>query len=168
MPVYNAAYTAQPPGAPPHPHQPFPAALQAAGPVVPVQIEVPAALAAQLQQAGTPIPTPVTGLALIDTGASISAVDAGVIQQLGVHQVGVAQIGGVGGVNPHSLFPCRFVFPGVGFPSIDFTSIVGAPLVGIGGVQPQGQQTIALFGRDLLQLFILVYNGPGATVSLAM
>ena len=129
---------------------------------------MPAALAAQLQQAGTPIPAPATGLALIDTGASISAVDIGVIQRLGVQQVGVAQIGGVGGVNQHALYPCRFVFPGVGFPPIDFTSIVGAPLIGIGGAQAAGQQTIALFGRDLLQYFILVYNGPGATVSLAM
>ncbi len=167
MPVYNAAYTALPPGGQ-GPPQPSPGSLQTAGPVVPVQVEIPTALAAQLQHGNARIPAPVAGLALIDTGASISAVDAGVIQGLGVQQVGVASVGGVGGVAQHALFPCRLVFPGVPFPPIDFASIVAAPLVGIGSVQAPGQRTIALVGRDLLQHFILIYNGPGATVSLAV
>lgn len=76
MPVYNFGHYLVPQGTGQAP-SPFPAGLRMSGPVIPVQIEIPSALADRLQQSGQAIPAPVSGLALVDTGASVSAVDAG-------------------------------------------------------------------------------------------
>lgn len=43
-------------------------AFQRIGPIVPVEIHVPEALAASLAQNQTTVPPPITGFALIDTG----------------------------------------------------------------------------------------------------
>lgn len=165
MPVYNSAFQ-QPTQGQPGAVLPFPKGLQVAGPIVPVQVEVPVALASQLQQAGQPVPTPIPGLALIDTGASVSAVDTSVIQRLGIHPVGTVQVGTAGGPQMQTTYPARFTFPGTNLPPIDFSQLLGANLVGqvIAGT---GQPLIALFGRDILQHFVLVYNGPAAMFTLA-
>ena len=164
MPIYNQHYNIQQVGG--GIPQPFPQGLQAAGPILPVQVEIPTALAAQLQQAGQPIPPPVPGLALIDTGASLSAVDVTVVQTLGVQPVGIANVGGVTGAGQQPTYPGRFTFPGTGLPSIDFSLLLGANL---GGLTVPGMpgQLIALLGREILQRFILIYNGPAAMFSLA-
>lgn len=163
MPVHNHFYTAQPPGGQP---QPFPQGLQLAGPCLPVQVEVPPALAAQLQQTGQAVPAPLAGFALIDTGASLSAVDGTVIQQLGVQPIGMVLVGTAGGPQQQATYPARFTFPGTTLPAIDFSSLLGANLAGQMVAIHQGP-LIALLGRDLLQRFVLVYNGPGATFSLS-
>lgn len=137
-----------------------------AGPCLPVQVEVPPALAAQLQQTGQAVPAPVAGFALIDTGASVSAVDAAVVQQLGVQQIGTVLVGTAGGPQQQATFPARFTFPGTTLPAIDFGALLGSNLAGQIVAIHQGP-LIALLGRDLLQSFVLVYNGPGATFSLS-
>ena len=135
--------------------------------MIQVQVEVPSVLAAQLTARGQPIPHPVAGYALIDTGATTSAVDNTVIQQLGVQPVGSMPVAGVTGAATHLLYPCRFTFPGTAFQAIDFSALLAAPLTNVGppgGVGP----LLALIGRDLLQAFVLIYNGPGASFSLAV
>jgi hypothetical protein len=163
VPVHNQFYTAQPPGGQ---QQPFPQGLQLAGPCLPVQVEVPPALAAQLQQTGQVVPAPAAGFALIDTGASVSAVDAAVIQQLNVQPIGMVPVGTAGGPQQQATYPARFTFPGTPLPAIDFGSLLGANLAGQMVPGHQGP-LIALLGRDLLQRFVLVYNGPGAMFSLS-
>ena len=133
---------------------------------MPVQVEVPTALASQFEQEGHAVPTPVPGFALIDTGASVSAVDVAAIGQLGVQPVGVANVGTAGGPQQQATYPARFSFPGTPLPSIEFGQLLGANLVGQQLPLPQGQ-IVALLGRDLLQHFILIYNGPGAMMSLS-
>ena len=88
MPVYNHFYLVQPilGGSPFHSGP-----LATFGPGLPVQINFPNALASLPSQQGKPVPTPVSGKALIDIGASITAVDSSVIQSLGVQPVGVPQ-----------------------------------------------------------------------------
>jgi len=71
-------------GISPSPGKTDPGLLEQVGPLVPVQIEVPTVLAQQLQQAGMAVPQPVSGQALIDTGATSSAVDAQVLTSLGI------------------------------------------------------------------------------------
>jgi len=165
VPVYNQHYQLQQAGS--GQPQPAPLALQAVGPVMPLQVEIPTALASALQQAGQPIPGPILGFALIDTGASVSAVDVSVVQRLGVQPIGVTNVGGVTGVAQQPTYPARFVFPGTAFPPIEFGMLLGAPL---SGLQPAGLPgpLIALLGRELLQHFILIYNGPGAMFSVAL
>lgn len=136
------------------------------GPVVEVQVEVPQALAAALSALGQPIPAPVQGLALIDTGASVSAVDVTVIQQLGVQQVGQVSLATPTGAQPRQTFPGRFTFPSGNIPPMDFQTLVGADLIqqGIAGTNTP---FIALIGRDILCHFVLVYNGLDGSFSLA-
>lgn len=168
MPVHNhfTFQTARSsPGPTPLP-QPSPVGLQLSGPVVAVQVEIPAALASQLQQANQVPPNPVAGLALIDTGATISAVDAAVVQQLGVQPVGVTSVGTAGGPHQQALYPARFVFPGTPIPPIEFSQLLGANLVGQAVAGQQGP-LIALLGRDILRHFVLVYNGPAGMFTLA-
>lgn len=165
MAIYNSAYQIQ--SAQSGQQQPYPRGLQVLGPVVPVQVEVPTALANQLQQSGQTVPTPITGIALVDTGASISGVDAAVVQQLGVQTVGMANVGGVGGVQQQAQYPARFVFPGTGLPNMEFNRLVGANLTSLTPPGSAGQQLIALLGRDILTRSVLVYNGLTGTFTLA-
>ena len=68
-------------------------ALQFLGPIIPVQIAVPSALEQQLKRENQLVPPPMAGDALIDTGASISAVDDSVIRTLGVAPISLANVG---------------------------------------------------------------------------
>jgi len=163
MPIFNTSFFAQQIGVPPQ--QPAPGMLLQAGPILPVQVQVPAALAQQLQATNQAIPTPIAGIALVDTGATMSAVEVTVVQSLGIQPVGTAVVGTAGGKQMQAVYPARFSFPGTGLPHIDCSSLFGASLLGIspaGG----GQPLIALIGRDILTQFVLVYNGPAATFSL--
>lgn len=71
--------------------------LATVGPQVGVQVEAPEPLAKLLAGAGKPAPPPVTGMALIDTGATSSVVDDSVVSALGVNPVGTAQVGTAAG-----------------------------------------------------------------------
>lgn len=152
MPVYNSPVAPGP--------QPSSLILRLSGPVLPVEITIPATLLRRLTQQGHPLPAPQSGVALIDTGASLSAVDDGVVRALGVAPVGQTQIHTAGGIVFLPLYPVRFSFPGIGLPAITFRRVVGSPL--------QSQGIVALLGRDVLANFILVYNGPAGTFSLAV
>lgn len=141
--------------------QPIPpnnkALLQARGPVVQVQIEVPLALSKQLAASGTAVPQPVAGWALLDTGATSTAVDDSVVSSLGVMPIGVAQVGTAGGPTTHPVYPIRLQIQGVGL-AIDFGRVTGAPLKGMG--------LVALIGRDVLSNMILIYDGPSSEFTL--
>lgn len=132
--------------------------LQAAGPVVGVQIEVPHALGQQLAGAGKPIPAPITGKGLIDTGATTSVVDASVVSALGVNPVGVVPVGTAGGPVTQPVYPIRLQLQGVGL-VLDFSRVTGAPL------KPMG--LIALLGRDVLTRMVLIYDGPSSEYTLS-
>lgn len=126
--------------------------------MVGVQIEVPEALAKQLASAGKPIPTPVTGMALIDTGATMTAVDSGVVTALGVNPVGVVAVGTAGGPTSQPVYPIRLQIQGVGL-VINFSSVTGAPL--------KPMNLVALLGRDVLTRMILIYDGPSSEYTLS-
>jgi len=143
-----------------------PGGLLQNGPVLAVLIAVPPALAAQLQKANQAIPTPVGGFALFDTGATFSAIDNGVVQQLNLQPVGVANVGGTAGVNQHSLFAASLSFPGSALPSILHSRTVGVDLAGH-VIKDAGGPLVALIGRDILSQFVMVYNGVTGTVTFA-
>jgi predicted aspartyl protease len=140
------------------PIPPNAALLQAAGPLVEVQIEVPDALAQQLKSAGAPIPAPVRGMALIDTGATMTAVDAGVFAALGVNPVGVVPVGTAGGPARHPVYPIKLQLQGIGL-VLNFGRVTGAPL--------GGMNLVALLGRDVLARMILIYDGPTSEYTLS-
>ena len=146
--------------------QPSPNLLAANGPVIQIQIETPPVLAESLQKASTPIPNPIEGFVLIDTGASITAIDVSIFTQLGINPNGIAMVGTAGGPQQQSTYPVRLTFPGTGIPGVNHAKALGCNLAGqlVLGTRP----LIALIGRDILQRFILIYNGSAGMFSLSI
>ena len=105
------------------------------------------------------IPKPTPGRALIDTGATFSAIDDAVIRALGVNPINVVQGGTAKGPALQFIYPARFIFTGLGW-TFEFSRATGVNLAGTGYV--------ALVGRDVLALMNMVYNGPLGTVTLAI
>ena len=141
-------------------------ALIQIGPVIQVLVGVPSPLAARLQAQNLPVPTPVSGVALIDTGATRSAVAETVAQTLGIQPSGVVNVGTAGGMQQQSVYSARFTFPGGPLPPIEFAQLTGVNLQGhvLPGI---GMPLIALIGRDILSRFVMIYDGQTATVTLA-
>jgi hypothetical protein len=73
-------------------HLPPDAALHQHGPVVQVSVPVSSTVAEQLLQQGVVLPTPISGIALIDTGASNTCIDEEVAQKLGLPVIDVVQM----------------------------------------------------------------------------
>jgi hypothetical protein len=162
MPTLNSFSFQQSPGSLP---QPGPQGLATNGPVIQVQIEIPSALAASLQASGQPIPTPVDGIALIDTGATITSIDVAILKRLSINPVGVANVGTAGGPKQQSAYPARFTFPGTPLPGFEIPRVLGCDLTGqtVFNQRP----LIALIGRDILSLAVFVYNGQAGMFSLS-
>jgi predicted aspartyl protease len=133
--------------------------LRLRGPALNVEINIPAQLAAVFQRTSRPLPTPQVGLALIDTGASITAVELGVLNALGLQPTGVTPIATPGGVVQQPMYACIITFPGTPIPMIPFNVVVGAQIASLG--------YSALIGRDVLRLFQMVYNGVEGIWTLA-
>lgn len=141
-------------------NQPSPNGLQLAGPILQVEISVHPTFAQHLQGLGQPIPTPIVGPGLIDTGATFSAVDQTVIQRLGIPPIGTVQLGTAAGPVAQTQHPASFGFPGTRLPAINFNFVTGVNLI--------GQNIIALIGRDVLRHFVMVYNGVLGQVILSV
>jgi len=160
MPVYNSLALENVPGGQQITH----AVLASNGPVLDVSVSIPQALANLYARQQIPLPSPITGIALIDTGATRSCVHGPIMGQLGVNPIGIVTSGTAAGPSPHNLFPAHFTFPAAGI-DLDFSAVVG---VNLSGQIINGQQLIALIGRDVLSRGILVYNGPLGAFTFAM
>ena len=140
-------------------NSPDQALLAVAGAVLPIEIHVPPVIAQALVARGDPVPTPMSGLALIDTGATLTAVHEPVLQQLGLNPTGIVQSGTANGPVQQSQYPTRLVSPDQGW-TFDVTA-TGVNLTGQQVPTNPPQQLIALIGRDLPQHCLLIWNGPG-------
>ena len=129
------------------------------GPSLSVEISVHEEFAATLERDGIDIPQPQTGFALIDTGASISAIDLTVVGALGLIPVGIIPVSTPSGQEDQLLYPCRIEFPGTPIGSLNFNRVTGSKLMEFG--------ITTLIGRDLLRHFLLVYNGVEGSWTLA-
>lgn len=156
MPVYNRTYW-------PAGQLGFSHNLRIFGPIIPVQIAVPHALAQHLTSTNAPVPPPINGMALIDTGASITSVDNSAFQNLGVQPVGVATVGGAHGPAQQPVFPASISFPGTQLMGLAFNQVLGCNISGQATGTPL--PLIALVGRDLLAHFIFIYNGPMGSIT---
>ena len=136
-----------------------PERLRVHGPALQVEIGIPSVLASALQQLQTQIPTPHVGLALIDTGASITAVDLAVLQALGLSPIGVTQVATPERQVEQPVYACDISFPGTPIPRLPFNSVIGSNIALLG--------YSALIGRDVLRFFQLVYNGAEGFWTLA-
>jgi len=121
------------------------------GPTLNVEILVPTALEQYLKSVGQAVPLPVRGVALVDTGATISAVDDSVVKALNLSPIGLTKTGTAVGPAQQYLYPARFALLDLGS-GYEFSRVLGANLSGTG--------YIALIGRDVLTQILMVYNGP--------
>ena len=161
MPVHNKVFLHQNKKGKSQFHR---APLLTGGPVLAVEVQIPSALALHMTSKNQPLPTPVTGVALIDTGATRSCVDNSVISGLGVQPVNIMNVLTANGKVQQHTYPAKLVFPADKF-EVEFADAIG---VDLGGQTAHGQSIIALIGRDLLSEWLFVYNGPLGTFSIAM
>lgn len=123
--------------------------LQVSGPVVEMQITISNAVEQQLREEGQTIPPPITVAAMIDTGATGTAIKEGLATQLGLHPVGIQHINTPASEN----VPCNEYLIRLRFPNnvIAEATAIEAPL--------QGQHIQCLIGRNLLAHAVFVYIG---------
>ena len=135
-------------------------ALQQRGPVVQVSVSLGQALAAALAQQSLPIPQPVTGLALIDTGASNTCIDDEAARSMNLPVIDVGSMHSASHARtPSNIYPVQIEI--IGF-KIHFQSprTMGAAL--------REQGLLMLLGRDLLQSCTLFYNGVTGQIKLSI
>jgi predicted aspartyl protease len=138
--------------------------LTESGALVTVEISIPAQLKAYLAEEGLPIPEPRVGFALIDTGASASAVDAKVFYVLGI-----APIDRITTSTPHGEAESEVYAASVAFPGLDLAEMPMETLIGcdLNWDHAEGKEIIMLLGRNILQDFLFVYNGRSGDIALA-
>lgn len=158
MPIYNSVLL-EPNPANPTQHRHGPSVLAHQGPNIPVELSIPDALANYFSQQNVAIPAPLTGVALIDTGASITCVDISIIQSLNIQPIGTTTVYTPQGNATQQLFPIKLSFPGTAI-VISLNAVLGSVLL--------AQNIGALIGRDILSRCVLVYNGPLGSFSFSI
>ena len=96
---------------------------------------------------------------MIDTGASVTAVEESVLLALGLLATDIVETTVPGGQSLQPLYACDVSFPGTPIPTIPVNPVVGIRLAGL--------RYFALIGRDLLQQCQLTYNGAEGFWTLA-
>ncbi len=134
--------------------------LQLQGPVVQATISLSPTFTQAITDKGQSLPAPVTGLVLIDTGASSTCVDLDVAAAMGLPVIDVAKMTSA----THTAVDCP-VYPVQ-------LQIVGMPLAFQArralGAALKVQGFVALIGRDALAGGIFIYNGAAGEITLCL
>ena len=147
---------------------PAPSVFRDRGPIVPVELMVSDAHQEVLKQQQNPIPDPMKGFALIDTGALSTCLDISTAEIIGLPVCGTTEITSASHTVEVPIFVGKLVLPD--FININVQRGAGVNLKGLGKYKEFGTDLdlIALIGRDILEIAILVYNGPGGSFSLSI
>lgn len=165
MPVVNILYGGQSQDSEGKSKQlPAKTALALKGPVLQVRIGLTQAVVEELKQRGEDAPEMVTGLALIDTGATKTCVDLGALKQIQAPVINKATIHSGRAPAPCDIYPVAFQFVGL---SINERP-VGVEAPQAAGVDLSKLELAAIIGRDVLQHFMLVYNGPAGQLTISL
>jgi hypothetical protein len=144
----------------------FTLALDAAGggPIISVYVAVSQPRADALTAAGTAIPAPVLIRALVDTGASCTCIDPGVLTPLGLTPTGqMPMLTPSTGAVPQlkNQYDVSLIIPSGPHTPLVFSAIpITESDLAVQGIQ-------ALIGRDILADCILAYNGTMRMFTLA-
>jgi predicted aspartyl protease len=125
-------------------------ALQMRGPILQVTVTIEENAGKALLGQGKPVPTPKTGLALIDTGASNTCIDEQAAKELGLPVIDVGFMLSA----THEKVPCNI------YPVLINTQIMNFNSPRTMGAALAAQGLMVLIGRDVLQRGTLFYNGP--------
>ena len=133
-------------------------ALQLRGPILQVSLTIEQNAGKGLVAQGKTVPTPRSGLALIDTGASNTCVDEQTAKDLGLPVIDVANMQSASH-EKHScnVYPVQIITPIV---TLNAPRAMGAALA--------SQGLLVLIGRDVLQNCNLFYNGPAGQFTLSL
>lgn len=135
-------------------------ALSIRGPIIEVSVGIEQSAGAGLLQSGQQLPTPRTGWALIDTGASITCVDDKAARELGLPVIDVAKMTSATHTEvEQNVYPIQITIVGSAL-QFNVARAMGAAL------EPQG--IIALIGRDVLSVCTLFYNGLTGQITLSL
>jgi len=129
------------------------------------EVHLPPLVAEALAKEGTPVPTSKGGLALLDTGATMTCVHEPLLTDLGLKPVGVVTSGTAAGPVQQSVYMVRLIFPVLGW-TVDL-QVAGVDLTGQTPPLDPPQPIIALLGRNLLTQCVLIWNGPGGFWTIA-
>ena len=135
------------------------------GPIIPVEVSVPAPLEQFLIQRNVAVPPPVSGYALIDTGAGITGIHQPVLDQLSLIPIDTIQLQTPSSIDTAFVYPTRVAFPSLQLSNVSLSRVVGNQL---GWQTSQGNEVIMLLGRDLLQNCLLIYNAKSDSVTLSL
>ncbi|MCF8211241.1 MAG: aspartyl protease family protein [Rhodoferax sp.] len=137
----------------------------AAGPTLNVLIGPSEPLQKVLEEAGLPVPSPVSGVFLVDTGASHTVVDQRLIQPLGLSPTGTVLChtpSTAGNAVPMYQYDLLIYIPSnsqtLGW-YLDAVPVMAGSF--------EGQAIDGLIGRDILDRGLLVYNGQNGHFTLA-
>lgn len=152
MPIHNVQYPTKPPHTPQN-------LLTVFGPIISSSVSIPAKIAQIFSQEKKSIPTPVSGPALLDTGASATCVDEDILKSLGMPPVGQVRVSTPSGTVVQLQYPVRLEFPGSLIPILELNAVIGSSL--------KDQKIAVLIGRDILCRCLFIMNGPSGHFSLS-
>jgi hypothetical protein len=138
--------------------------LAASGPVIPVEVSMPKPLEEFCTKKGIPIPAPQAGYALIDTGASISAIDESILQRLSLLPIDSIPSVTAAGNARSFIYPTNVSFPALGVKDYRLSRVIGCNLK---WKTKDDKEIIMLLGRDILQFMLFIYNGPLSNITIA-
>ncbi len=122
------------------------------GPVVQVSIRVPPEIAERLTNTAQPVPAPIGGFALIDSGAATSCIDNEAARSLGLPVVNVISMASATHANvATNVYPINFDILGGAQITVNSPRTAGATLA--------NQGLVLLIGRDLMSRGFFSYNG---------
>lgn len=135
-------------------------ALAVRGPVLQVSLGVSEVMTQELVKKNIAIPEPISGLAMIDTGASVTCIDDGAAQKLGLPVIDVVQMASAShDATDKNVYPALIEFLGTPI-KINSERTMGASL--------EIQGLIVLLGRDVLQRFTIFYNGIAGEMTISL
>lgn len=140
--------------------RPAPEALALSGPILPVTLTLSDASQRAYSEQGKPLPETVSGLAMIDTGATSTCFDQDSARAAGLPVVGTAKMSSTTHADQEMpVFAGKMMIAGQIV--IDVDRGMGANLSSFDGL-------VALIGRDLLSSAVFTYNGPDGSICIAI
>ena len=146
---------------------PTPVGLRNLGAYFPIEVHVPPLIADALTKQGSPVPTPASGVGLIDTGATYTCVEESLLTSLSLNPIGIVHSGTANGTVEQNIYPARIVFPAKGW-TMDLDRVVGVNLSGQVVQENPPKPIIALLGRNFLERGVFIFNGTMGSWTLSI